>query len=86
MSKCGCTCKCHEDETAPWWTGPCAACCEPGMDCACGRALTPPPARVEAIIERAKHTPYPTGDNCARLWPVAQCQWMAGHYGGCATR
>lgn len=39
MSRCGCACNCHADENAPWWPGPCAGCCEPGMDCDCGRAL-----------------------------------------------
>jgi hypothetical protein len=38
---CGCTCICHADElTDPRnWPGPCAACCEPGMDCDCGFVL-----------------------------------------------
>lgn len=41
---CGCDCNCHAEEltglaSGDPWPGPCAACCEPGMDCACGRAL-----------------------------------------------
>ena len=39
MSRCGCRCVCHTDEAKASWPGPCAACCEPGMDCDCGRAL-----------------------------------------------
>jgi len=38
MSKCGCTCVCHTDETSPDWPGPCAACCEAGQECDCGVA------------------------------------------------
>ena len=38
-SKCGCNCICHTDEAKPDWPGPCAGCCEPGMDCECGRYL-----------------------------------------------
>lgn len=34
--------------------------------------------------------PQPVADtngdmHCTRLWPVAKCQWVFGHYGGCAT-
>lgn len=39
LSICGCECNCHRQETEPDWPGPCAACCEPGDDCECGRAL-----------------------------------------------
>ncbi len=40
-SKCGCSCPCHADEDKPEWQGDCAGCCEPGMNCDCGRALKP---------------------------------------------
>lgn len=39
MKPCGCRCPCHTDETEDWWPGPCAGCCEPGDECACGRKL-----------------------------------------------
>ncbi len=52
---CGCNCVCHEDEVLPEWPGSCAACCEPGMNCDCGRALLAlidaTPARPDAAIE-----------------------------------
>lgn len=38
-STCGCSCRCHDIEGTPAYPGPCAGCCEPGMNCDCGRAL-----------------------------------------------
>jgi hypothetical protein len=38
-SQCGCLCGCHEEEDRSDWPGPCAACCEPGDRCDCGREL-----------------------------------------------
>jgi hypothetical protein len=38
-ARCGCLCVCHEHEASEDWPGPCAGCCEPGMDCECGRYL-----------------------------------------------
>ena len=79
---CGCKCNCHDEEADRFWPGPCAACCEPGMDCACGRAL----AHILSMSKRPRRTVTSDGDHlCQRLWPVAQCQWVAGHYGGCVT-
>lgn len=38
IGNCGCNCVCHADESLPEWPGSCAACCEPAMNCDCGRA------------------------------------------------
>lgn len=56
----------------------------------------PPKTAVEAqrLIEDAlrdlinRNRPVPVADangdkHCMRLWPVARCQWVDGHYGGC---
>jgi hypothetical protein len=56
--RCGCNCLCHADEGKPEWPGPCAGCCEPGMNCDCGRALADPAAPLDverlarALVER----------------------------------
>lgn len=45
-------------------------------------------ALVEAI-NRARPAPVAdeNGDvHCLRLWPIADCQYVSGHYGGCSPR
>jgi len=53
-SKCGCSCKCHVDEDKPEWPGDCAGCCEPGMNCDCGRALAAPAEGLVELRERIR--------------------------------
>jgi hypothetical protein len=60
--------------------------------------IDPPKTAVEAqrLIEDAlrdlisKNRPTPKADengdkHCLRLWPVARCVYVSGHYGGCVT-
>jgi len=43
---------------------------------------------LRGLINQLRPDPEPDeqGDiPCLRLWPVARCQWVSGHYGGCAS-
>lgn len=49
----------------------------------------PTEEQLLVLIHRTQPAPEPdeNGDkHCMRLWPVAECQWVSGHYGGCTTR
>jgi hypothetical protein len=46
----------------------------------------------EQLLELiAQERPLPEADengdyHCLRLWPLADCQYVHGHYGGCSPR